>query len=99
MGLKLEAHKYTTRASEFTQWNKDTLVVDPFLNKIDMASEIKEQLQSCFYVLEANKVTYIPFNPEVHKLDNQVKQEIVEDWQAVVEQLSKRTSSKRSRAL
>jgi hypothetical protein len=61
-----------TRAHDFHAWNLDTIVVDPYLEKIYLASEIPTYLESCVHDEKSHRVRYIPFNDKTHKLDNLV---------------------------
>lgn len=74
----------TSPAEDFHQWNDDALLVDPYLKKVYLASEIPNRLESCSYDSESNRVSYIPFDPIQHKLDNLVQTETVEDWRQVL---------------
>ncbi len=73
-----------TKTDDFSAWNRDALIVDPYLKQIYSVSDIPKYLQSCAHSEETNTVRYIPFNRNEHKLDNNVQKEFVEDWQTVL---------------
>ncbi|CEK10086.1 transglutaminase-like domain-containing protein [Legionella hackeliae] len=61
----------------------ETFVVDPYLKKIYLASEMGNFLQSCQFRESSNTVVYVSYDPEVHQLDNHVIAEFIEDWHQV----------------
>jgi len=74
----------STPVNDYRNWNKEAIVIDPFFNSIYMAHEIPNRLQSCSYDSESNKISYIPFNPDLHILSNDVLQDLVADWTHVM---------------
>lgn len=82
-----------TDASDFNTWNKDAIVVDTYMKQIYFANEIPIYLESCLYNEETSKVKYIPFNSNKHALDNNVRKELVEDWQNILDLLKSRETN------
>ncbi len=84
---------------EVERWRQagHAIIVDPFLNKIYMASEIFHYLQNCWHDEVLNQVKYIPFNLAEHTLSNDVLKEYVEDWRNALSQITKEESNRTSR--
>ena len=76
-----------TPADDFLAWNIDAIVVDPYLEMIYLASEIPTYLQSCIHDMKSNKISYIPFNHNMHTLDNLIQQELLDDWKHGLEEI------------
>lgn len=70
----------TTPVNDFTQWNPEAVVVDPFFSSFYLAQEIPTFLQACHFDQELGKVSYHPFDFASHKLNNNVLTELIEDW-------------------
>lgn len=70
--------------NDYANWNEGALIVDPFFQSIYLPNEIPTNLQSCVHDIEHNLVSYEAFNPVKHKLLNDVLDNLMEDWQAII---------------
>lgn len=83
----------STPTHDFTQWNTDTIIVDPYLKMIYLAHEIPELLQICIHDAQENTIHYIPFNQQQHTLDNNIRAELLEDWQNALQRVKENNRS------
>jgi hypothetical protein len=61
-------------------WNENAYIIDPFRRKVFMASEI-DQLESCLYNKEDNKISYHSFKQNNQCLNNGKIELIVNEYQ------------------
>lgn len=83
-----------TPSDDYTEWNKEAFILDSYLKKIYLASEIPTSLRSCYYDSDEGLIHYLPFEFNQHKLDNNVMKEFIEDWQLLLtERLQAKTDN------
>lgn len=75
---------HSSTVNDYMNWNAEALIVDPFFQSVYLPSEIPAKLQSCVHNIEHNQVSYEAFNPVKHKLTNDVLENLMEDWQAII---------------
>lgn len=74
----------STDPKDFSTWNENCVVVDPYMQKIYEPKEIPSYLESCVYDEGADLVRYVRFDPKEHQLDCEVINEFLEDWKKVI---------------
>ena len=57
------------------------------MKKVYFAQEIPNHLAVCVFNNETEKVSYVPFNANVHVLENDVQSGLVADWQMVMNRI------------